>query len=115
LTKHIPFLAAFQVAQGCLESVWGFVFAFSPGDGPYAMHLALLGLAASFAGLVRVVAGLLNVLVRGRGLGMAVLVLGLMSGVTCCCLPTSVALCAYGLVVYTNDDVRRAFARGSIA
>jgi hypothetical protein len=40
---------------------------------------------------------------------------GLVSAITCLCLPTSVAICAYAWIVYTNADVRRAFAtRGGL-
>jgi hypothetical protein len=46
----------------------------------------------------------------GRVLGVVSLVIGLASTLTCVCLPTSVALCVYGFVVYMNQDVRRAFA-----
>jgi hypothetical protein len=110
VTDHIRVLAIFQMAQGGLEFVWGLVFAVSPADGPFAVHLFLAGLAASLVGLARLAAGLLNMFLRGRVLGMATVVAGLASSITCCCLPTSLALCCYGLIVYSNADVRRAFA-----
>jgi hypothetical protein len=76
-----------------------------------AIALLLGGLAASAAGVLRIVAGVLNLTWRGRRLGLVALTVGLVSIVTCCCLPTTVALFAYGNIVYWNPDVRRAFER----
>lgn len=116
--RRVAILSAFQVGEGVLEGLWGLIFALSPGgmgtaDSSAAMWigLSLTGLAVACNGLLRVVAGLLTGALRARALGIATLVAGLLAAVTCLCLPTSFALCAYGLCVYFDKDVRRAFAR----
>jgi hypothetical protein len=72
--------------------------------------MSLAGLAVSFNGALRVLAGALSVFFRARAFGISTLIIGLLSTVTCLCLPTSVALCIYGLRVYLSQDVRRAYA-----
>jgi hypothetical protein len=112
--QSVRLLAILQMVQGGLECFGGLLFALSPGGthGGAALWvgLSLAGLGVVLVGLLRITAGILNMFYRGRGLGMTTLVIGLLSAVTCFCLPTSVALCAYGFVVYTNKDVRQAFA-----
>lgn len=61
-------------------------------------------------GLLSVVAGIMNLRYRGRGLGILSLMLGFGASLTCYCAPTAIALGVYGLVVYFNADVARAFA-----
>jgi hypothetical protein len=105
-----------QIAQGSGECLWGLIFAFSPGGmGPASsadswIALSLGGLAAALIGMLRMAAGGLNLASRGRRFGLVVSSAGLVSAVTCLCLPTSVALCVYGWIVYTSADVRAQFA-----
>src|SRR5258706_6875311 len=103
--QHVRILATLQMIQGALECVGGLIFAVSPGGtdgGSVAVWLALslLGLGVVVGGVLRIVAGLRNVSYRGRDLGMYALAIGLLSGITCCCLPTSAALGIYGFMVY---------------
>ena len=59
--------------------------------------------------VVQVVAGILNYQFRARVFGIVALALNMLSAVTCYCAPTSIGLAVYGMVVYLNGDVVRAF------
>ena len=105
-----------QIAQGTGEWIWGLVFALSPGGmGPGSsadswVALSLGGLVAALIGVLRIAAGILNLFKRGRRYGLVAASAGVLSAFTCLCLPTSIALCVYGWIVYTNADVRAQFA-----
>jgi hypothetical protein len=71
-----------------------------------------MGAAGLFAGVLRVVAGFRNIGYRGRVFGMVAMIFGLISLGTCYCSITSVALLIYGMIVYSNGDVIRAFELG---
>lgn len=120
MTPHVRPLAVLQIAQGAAECAWGPLFAISPGGmGPntsaaFWIALSLGGLVAALIGGLRIAAGILNLSARGRRFGLVVATAGLVSALTCLCLPTSVALCAYAWIVYTNADVRRAFQTRSL-
>jgi hypothetical protein len=78
-------------------------------------------------GVLRIVAGIGVLRFRGRVFGMVTLVAGLGVVVSCYCLPTSIALAIYGLIVlldrpvvtafelgqqgYSSDEIQTAFAR----
>ena len=116
MTRHVRPLAVAQIAQGAAEWIWGVIFALSPGGmGPQSsadswIALSVGGLAAALIGMLRMAAGGLNLVSRGRKFGLVVSSAGLVSALTCLCLPTSVALCVYGWIVYTNAGVRAQFA-----
>lgn len=71
--------------------------------------LALVVLAV---GMLHLVAGLRNYRLRGRTLGIVALAGGMLSVVTCYCLPTAIALAVYGLIVYLNQEATDAFRMG---
>ena len=116
MRRHVRPLALAQIAQCAAEWMWGVVFALSPGgmgpegSGDTWVALSLGGLAAALIGMLRMAAGGLNLVSRGRRFGLVVSSAGLASALTCLCLPTSVALCVYGWIVYTNAEVRAQFA-----
>jgi hypothetical protein len=117
MQRQIRVVATMQIVEGLLEGVWGLVFAISPADAPgrggegSAIALLFVGLLVAAGGALRVLAGALNLAYLGRWLGIVALVVGCLSMATCCCMPTSLGLLVYGLLVYTNSDVRRAFAQ----
>jgi|RhiMetdeSRZDD1v2_1073273.scaffolds.fasta_scaffold589032_2 hypothetical protein len=118
--QHLRLVSIFQAVQGAMEIFMGLLFALSPGGtGTGAISLwwwvglCLAGLVIAFNGLLRIVGAALGAAFRGRWLNIGTLVIGLLSSLTCLCLPTSVALCIYGLAVYASKDVRRAFAMRS--
>jgi hypothetical protein len=115
--QHLRLVSMFQAVQGALEIFMGLLFALSPGgtgsgtiSAWWWVGMSLAGLVIAFNGLLRIVAAVLGAAFRGRWLNIGTLVIGLLSSLTCLCLPTSVALCIYGLVVHASKDVRRAFA-----
>jgi hypothetical protein len=63
-------------------------------------------------GILRIIAGIMNLKYRGRRLGLTALIIGTLSLFTMYCAPTSIALLVDGLIVYMDEDVRRAFALG---
>jgi hypothetical protein len=67
------------------------------------------GALAALAGLLQIVAGIVNLGFKGRTLGLVALFSALAGSLTCYCAPTSIALAIYGLIVYFNSDVARAF------
>lgn len=67
------------------------------------------GLATLIAGVVRIVAGIRGLSMRGYALGVTSHFLGLLSLLSCYCLPTSMALCVWGSIVYFNAEVKQAF------
>ena len=66
-------------------------------------------MAALAAAVLHVVAGLRNWRFRGRILGIVALAAGMVTVLTCYCLPTAMALGIYGLIVYLNGEVSDAF------
>jgi len=125
--KHVPIVAVLMIVQGALEALLGLLFlifgpvalsgAMAQGGsepppvfvGVLAIFLALFLLAS--AGLL-IFAGIRNLKYRSRTLGLVALAVGALSSITCYCAPTALGLLIYGLIVYLNGDVRRAFELG---
>jgi hypothetical protein len=136
MASHVRVVAILMIVQGGLECLAGLLYAAmgplmwtmmksamqqQPSTGPHGpspeqfatymgVFYVLAGLFTLAVGTFRIVAGAFNLKFKGRMLGIVSLVVGLGSVVTCYCLPTSVALLAYGLIVYLNDEVQQAFA-----
>jgi hypothetical protein len=136
MVRQVPLLAVLSIVQGGLECLAGVLYA---AMGPlmrtfldaaleqqareggvrpelppaFATWMAaayvLLGLASLAVGVLRIVAGVRGLKYRGRILGIVSLAVGVVSFLTCYCAPTSLALMVYGLIVYLNSDVGRAF------
>ncbi len=70
---------------------------------------AAVGGGTSLIGLLNIFAGIRNMMLKGRVLGMIALFLGLAASLSCYCMPTSVGLLVYGMIVYLNPAVIRAF------
>ncbi len=69
-----------------------------------------MGLVALAAGILHGIAGLRNYRFRGRTLGIAAAAGGLITVLTCYCLPTAIGIAVYGLIVLLNREVTEAFA-----
>lgn len=77
------------------------------------MMLALygsMGVAAIVPGILQIVAGSFNVVMKKRMLGIVALAVGTISVGTCYCTPTAIALLVYGLIIYLHDTTQQAFA-----
>jgi hypothetical protein len=69
----------------------------------------LMAAAGVIPGGLQIYAGIENLYLRGYVLGIVALGTGMVALGTCYCMPTATALLIYGLIIYTNDSVRRAF------
>jgi hypothetical protein len=76
-----------------------------------AFYVAL-GLMVLAAGVINIVAGARSVKFRGRGLALTALFFNLVPMPTCYCLPTCLGIMIWGLIVFFQADVARAFELG---
>jgi hypothetical protein len=125
---QVKVVAILMIVQGAMECLYGLMFvamgpvmlaiiANDPGTGspPPPAWIAgiypVLGLPALVAGALKIWAGILNLKLRGRTLGIVGLFSGLLTIMSCAiyCFPTSLALMIYGLIVYFDSDTARAF------
>jgi hypothetical protein len=128
MVKHVQYVAILMVVEGALELVPGTVLtalavavAFGSARGselkdnviPAELTFVIffLGPALIAAGAFKVFAGLRNMKMQGRTLGLVALGSSLVAVPTCYCAPTALALAIYGFIVYTHADVQREFAR----
>ena len=72
-------------------------------QGSLELAVALIG------GALKLGAGRRNRALKDRGLGIAALLSGLVSLGTCYCFPSALVLLIWGLRVYSDPEVRRAF------
>ena len=138
MASHIKVVAILMIVQGALEVIMGGFFAAmgpvmfglmrwaSPStsgtSGPSSPEFwsagvvsglyLLMGLPVLLVGIFRIVAGLRNLSYRNRTMGIVALAAGAVSLMTCYCLPTSIGLMVYGLIVYLDQQSQRAFALG---
>ena len=75
-------------------------------------YYIVVGLATLMAGILLLVAGIRNLKYRGKVLGIVAMASSLVSIFSCYCAPTAIGLLIYGMIVYLNADVSRAFAMG---
>ena len=75
------------------------------------IYILLGGLLLGVGGL-NIVAGIKNLKYKGRTLGITALSLGGLAIFGCYCAPTAIGLLIYGLIIYLNQDVSRAFEMG---
>ena len=76
-----------------------------------AIYMVIGGVWLLTGGL-NILAGVRNLKYRGRTLGIVAMCIGLIAVFTCYCSLTAIGVMIYGLIVYLNDDVRRAFEMG---
>jgi hypothetical protein len=69
-----------------------------------------LGLLVSAVAFLQIVAGIYNLALKKRMLGIVAVSVGTLSILTCYCAPTSLALLVYCLVIYLHDTSKQAFA-----
>jgi hypothetical protein len=83
-----------------------------PDDPPVEMIfglIAMLALVHLIPAILQIVAGIQLFRVRGRWLALIAFVSGVGTFMGCYCIPTSVALAIWGMVVLGNAQVRAAF------
>ena len=88
----------------------------APPEQPamWILPLVYSGMAATalVASVLHLWAGLRNYRFRGRTLGIVALACGMLTVLTCYCVPTAVAIGVYGLIVYLNPEASEAFRMG---
>ena len=125
---QVTTLAVLMIIQGALEALIGLVLlvmgpamlstmpSMSRSDqealGIMSAVFIILGLLILLTAGLKIVAGIKNLKYRGRSLGMAALISSIVSMMTGYCAPTAIALVIYGLIIYLDNDVRRAFEMG---
>jgi hypothetical protein len=131
MVGQVTVIGILMIVQGALEIIMGAVLVVMAlvmaavlgqaaqqqelqGGPPFPVHaVAGVYLAMAAAGLIpgalHIVAGIRGLYFRGRTFGLFSLLFGLLSIGTCYCSVTSVGLAVYGLIVYFNHNVARAF------
>jgi hypothetical protein len=141
MVKHVPTVAILLVIQGALEvcaglfaSLYALVYgalAFVPWSeqveadpnqlpaetlsailGGAGLVFLLIAFGITALGSLKIVAGIFNFRYRKRTLGLVALMSAFGSLLTCYCGPTGIALAAYGLFVYLDRAVTKAFDLG---
>jgi hypothetical protein len=132
--SQVRVIAVLNCVQGGLELLMGLLYVgmaimmtvvmqTAPQDGPNpppaGMEWLFLGVYGGLSvplfivAVLRIYAGIQNFQFRGRTLGIVTMCVGVASALMgCYCLPTSVALMVYGLIVYLNESVAAAFEMG---
>ena len=126
---QVTVISILMIVQGSLVSLIGLILLFT---GPAMLslnsashkadeerfismiggvYILIGGLVVGVGGL-NIAAGIKNLKYRSRNLGIAALCIGVLAVFTCYCAPTAIGLLIYGLIIYLNQDVSRAFAMG---
>jgi hypothetical protein len=130
MVPQVQVVSILMIVNGALSALMGllfsalgpFMFVVMNADkrgGPPANERAILeivsivylvlGLLVLTAGLLNVIAGIRALHFRGRALAIVALFFNLVPVFTVYCAPTSLGVMIYGLIVFFNADVARAF------
>ena len=71
-----------------------------------------IGLVVSLVGAFRIYCGWRGLHFRSRRAGLISHFVGMLSFLTCYCLPTSIGICVWGCIVYFKPEVKNAFRLG---
>jgi hypothetical protein len=134
MVNQVPVVAILMIVNGVIVSVMGLIYLlmgpamlamFSLGPAPSrggpnpadkAIMMAMsgfyvvIGLAVLVCAILNIVAGIRCLSYRGRTLALVALFSNLAPLFTCYCMPTSLGLMIYGLIVLFQTDVAHAFA-----
>jgi hypothetical protein len=134
IVSQVRIVALLMGIQGVLEVVFGLMLGCVGGAFPlmsslmessgervpyddtfitfgFVFYLAMAVVHLS-VGILHLYAAALTYRFRGRKWGIAALITGLLTAIMLFCLPTALGLAVYGLVVYVNEAVIRAFEMG---
>ena len=130
LVGHVKVVAILMIVQAVLEILMGLLLialgvfmnvifeaqqmqvrqAPAPPVWIFTLIYGGLGILVLVSGILLLMAAIKNLKYRGRTLGIVALGCAAISLFTCYCAPTAIGLMIYGLIVYLNQDVARAFA-----
>lgn len=128
MVRQVQVVAILMIVNGALISLMGlylacmgpFMFFVTTTGGPASrpatimvmssIYLAL-GLLVLTAAALNITAGIRSLKYRGRTLALVALFCNLVPMFTCYCIPTSLGLMIYGLIVFFHHEVADAFAR----
>ncbi len=126
MVGQVTVVAILLIIEGALELLVAFILLIGGpammlqldrqgADTPPAfvgLIVSIFGVLALAAAVLKIVAGIKNLKYRGRTLGIVAMASGGLTMFTCYCAPTAIVLLIYGLIVYLNADVARAFEQG---
>lgn len=127
MIDRVSTIAVLLVLQGMADLVLGLALlgtglfvavggaGLPPSLAPLESRVAVLvfGPVLTAAGVLKIVAGVRNYRYRSPLLGIVALASALVSALNCACLPLALPLAAYGLYLYRQPAVERAFQMGS--
>jgi hypothetical protein len=129
MVSHVKIVSILMIVNGALATLLG---AFYAVMGPFVVTMMqaerrhtdpdekmvmqiigyvypAIGIPTVIAGILTLVAGIRTLWFRGRILALVALFLNVFPMCTLYCAPTSLGLLVYGLIVFFNADVARAF------
>jgi hypothetical protein len=133
VVNQVLVVSILMIVQGALELILGSILLLAAfivptvidaaerrggvGFGPFPRELTtfltvvyiVIGLAGLIAAVLHLIAGIQGLRFRGRVFGITALIAGGISMATIYCAPTTIGLMIWGLIVYFNADVRKAF------
>jgi hypothetical protein len=133
MANLVPVVAILMIVNGAIVSLMGLFFIIV-GPASFALNFlalqsqparnsadtvimtvvygfyVLIGLLVLVCGILNIVAGIRCLNYRGRTLALIALFSNLAPMFTCYCMPTSLGLMIYGLIVMFQSDVAYAFA-----
>ena len=129
--RQIPILGIMTIVQGALLTLmglagvgYGILFAvllnsdrpnMPPGghDGPPLAVFSAVGFIGGTLiltiAIMQIIAGIRTLKYRGRTFTIVTWIVGLLASLTCYCAPTSMGLAIWGLIVFMNPAVVKAF------
>lgn len=125
---QLGLLGGLTLANGLLVTVFGglylasaILFMIMPRtvnpDGPQpefmVAYMGCSGLAHLVPGILQLAAGTQLIRMRGRGLALVALCSGLVTLFGCYCMPTSIAVMIFGMIVLNDPAVKARLEEGS--
>lgn len=124
MVNQVPVVAVLMIVQGSLECLMGILLLIlgpvmlaapqhnGPSPAGVGTFIFIFGVVIIIIAGLKIAAGVKGLKYRDRAFGIVTLLLGVVTFLTFYCAPTSLALMIYGLIVYLNQDVAKAFELG---